>query len=402
MSDVPQAPLPAPPATAPVPPRRRRFIGFLVVGVLVVAVLVGRDRYLRYNHTHIRTDDAYVEGTIYSVASRVPGTVARVNAAVNQRVRAGEVLVELDPDVARERLVEAEAALQAESLRGGELAALRAGAGTRIAAAEANLARVLASREELAAAVAVREADVRSRTVLLGQAQNDLTRAENLFAKKVIPRDRFEQAQTAAESARESLASARELKKQAEVALANHATAAAQARAAVAVEKTALEPGRGRHPHARGAGQGSGVPGRDRETDPRLRHPRLTRGRVCHQEGGGGRQPDPGRAAAAGRRLAERSLRRRELQGNPGPLHQARPARADQGRRDPRSGVHRAGRQPDGRHRCGLLPVPPRKRERQLRQGRAAHPGQDRPRPEPGGGGGPAGRHVRQPDDPCR
>jgi membrane fusion protein (multidrug efflux system) len=181
MSEVPQAPLSASPATPPAPPRRRRFVGFLVVGVLAVAVVVARDQ-----------------------------------------------------------LGEAEAALQAETLRGGELAALRAGAGTRIAAAEANLARVLASREEFAAAVAVREAEVRSRTVLLGQARNDLTRAENLFAKKVIPRDRLEQAQTAAESAGESLAAAQEQKKQAEVALANHATTVAQARAAVAVEKTAL------------------------------------------------------------------------------------------------------------------------------------------------------------------
>jgi membrane fusion protein (multidrug efflux system) len=223
------------------PPRRRRFYGFLAVAALVVVVLVARERYQRYNHTHIRTDDAYVEGTIYSVASRVPGTVAAVHAAVNQRVRAGDILVELDPDMARARVRESEAALQAESLKGAELEAMRAGAATRIKASEASLARVLVSREELAAAVAVREADVRSREVSLAQARNDFARAESLVAKKVIPRDRFELAQTAAESAREALAAARELKKQAEVALANHAAAAAQARAAVAVEKAALE-----------------------------------------------------------------------------------------------------------------------------------------------------------------
>jgi membrane fusion protein (multidrug efflux system) len=225
---------------SPPPARRKRLIGFVVIGVLIVAVIVARDRYLRYNHTHISTDDAYVEGTVSTIAARVPGTVLKVNAATNQHVRAGDVLVELEPDVARERLAEADAALQAESLRGGELAAVRVAAGRRIAAAEANLARVLASREELAAAVAVREADVRSRTVLLGQAESDLARAESLFAKKVLPRDRFEQAQTAAASAREALAAAQELKKQAEIALANHATSVAQARAAIAVEKAAL------------------------------------------------------------------------------------------------------------------------------------------------------------------
>lgn len=233
-SQVAAAPAPAP------SPRRGRLVGFLVVGVLIVVAIVARDRYQRYKHTHISTDDAYVEGTIHSVASRVPGTVVKVNAAVNQRVRAGDVLVELDTDLARERLRESDAALQAELLKGAELAALRAGAVSRIKAAEAGLARVLASREELAAAVAVREADVRSRTVQLGQARNDLARAESLFAKKVIPRDRLEQSQTAAESAREALAAAQELKKLAEIALANHATTAAQARAAVAVEKSAL------------------------------------------------------------------------------------------------------------------------------------------------------------------
>jgi len=118
MSEAPPVPAPSPAPTAAAPPRRRRFVGFLVVGVIIVAVIIGRDRYQRYNHTHVRTDDAYVEGTIYSVASRIPGTVTRVNAANNQRVKAGEVLVEIDPDIAREKVKEAESSRQAESLRG--------------------------------------------------------------------------------------------------------------------------------------------------------------------------------------------------------------------------------------------------------------------------------------------
>ena len=235
MSDVPQTPAPA-----PAPPRRRRRVGFLLVAALAVAVIVARDRYQHYNRTHIRTDDAYVEGTIYAVASRVPGTVARVNAAVNQRVRAGEVLVELDPEIARARRAEAEAALQAETLRGAELEAARDGAATRIKAAEANLARVSALSQELAAAVAVRAAEVRSRTVLLEQAGIDFARAESLFAKKVVPRDRFEQARTAQENARTALEAAEKSRLQAELALLNHAASITQARAAIAVEKSAL------------------------------------------------------------------------------------------------------------------------------------------------------------------
>jgi membrane fusion protein, multidrug efflux system len=219
---------------------RRRFIGFAVIAVLGVAVIGARWFYQRYTHTHIRTDDAYVEGTIYTVASRIAGTVAKVNAATNQRVRAGEVLVEIDPDVARTKVKEAESALQAETARGGELETQVSGARKRIAAAEAGLARVLAQREELASAVAVREADVRAKQVLLDQARIDLQRAESLVAKKVSPQDRLDKAKTGFESAKAALESAQELVRQAQIALANHATAIAQARAAVEVEKAAL------------------------------------------------------------------------------------------------------------------------------------------------------------------
>jgi membrane fusion protein, multidrug efflux system len=231
MSDTPQ----------PAPARgRRRFIGFAVIGVLGAAAIGARGFYQRYTHTHIRTDDAYVEGTIYTVAPRIAGTVMKVNAATNQRVRAGEVLVEIDPDVARTKVKEAASALQAESARGGELETQIASAKKRITAAEAGLARVLAQREELAAAVAVKEADVHAKRVLLDQARVDLQRAESLVAKKVSPQDRLEKAQTAFESAQAALESAQEYKRQAQIALDNHATAIAQARAAVEVEKAAL------------------------------------------------------------------------------------------------------------------------------------------------------------------
>jgi membrane fusion protein (multidrug efflux system) len=233
MTEAPQPPpLPA--------PGRRRFIGFLVVGLLLVPVIVGRTMYLNYTRIHISTDDAYVEGTIFSVAPRVPGTVVKVTAELNQRVRAGDVLVEIDPDVARQRVREAETARETEAARGGELAAQQAGARSRIAAAEANLARVLAQRGELEAAVGAREADVRSRRVQLEQARINLVRAENLLAKKVAPRDRYEEATTAFYAVQATLESALELKKQAEVTLANHAAVVAQAKAGVEVEKTAL------------------------------------------------------------------------------------------------------------------------------------------------------------------
>lgn len=231
MSDVP---------LASQAPGRRRLLGFIVIAVLGVAVLGARGFYLRYTRTHVRTDDAYVEGTVYTVASRIAGTVAKVNAADDQRVRAGEVLVEIDPDIARTKVREAESALQAETARGSELESQVAGTKRRIAAAEAGLARVLALREELASEVAVREADVRAKQVLLEQTRIDLRRAESLVAKKVSPRDSLEKAQTAHAGAEAELEEARELVRQAQLALGNHATAVAQARAAVEVEKAAL------------------------------------------------------------------------------------------------------------------------------------------------------------------
>jgi membrane fusion protein (multidrug efflux system) len=87
---------PPKPTARPAPGRRRWLI---VLGILVAALLlfVGIPRLLHALNT-VSTDDAYVNGYVTFVASRVSGQVARVLVDDNYRVKKGDVLVELDPE----------------------------------------------------------------------------------------------------------------------------------------------------------------------------------------------------------------------------------------------------------------------------------------------------------------
>jgi membrane fusion protein (multidrug efflux system) len=73
----------------------------IVLWSLAVVVLVGGvwyfypDLWLLLNT--VSTDDAYVNGHVTFVAPRVPGQVVKVYVDDNQRVRKGDLLVQLDP-----------------------------------------------------------------------------------------------------------------------------------------------------------------------------------------------------------------------------------------------------------------------------------------------------------------
>ena len=54
-------------------------------------------RYYRFMITHVTTDDAYVDGTVDLISSRVTGTVSQVYVQDNWIVKAGDLLVSLDP-----------------------------------------------------------------------------------------------------------------------------------------------------------------------------------------------------------------------------------------------------------------------------------------------------------------
>ncbi|KWT86748.1 HlyD family secretion protein [Candidatus Magnetominusculus xianensis] len=157
----------------------------IAIAVFVVVIIIGAFitlSYFKYMAVHISTDDAFVEGSIYSVSAKVAGTVKAVYVKDNQFVKEGELLAELDPSDFAIRVKEAEAALSAETSRLNE-------AGSRLEAASRAL-------NEFHAKTAAAKANVELANANLAQALLDLKRAESLFKNDAISKEKLEKAQT--------------------------------------------------------------------------------------------------------------------------------------------------------------------------------------------------------------
>ena len=170
-----------------------------VVLFLLVAIAVGG--YLIYRHYAVRetTDDAQVDAHIAPVSARVSGTVLKINVDDNQFVKAGQVLVELDPKDYQVALQKAQAELA--DAQAGERAARTSvpitSTSTRSAVemAEANLA---AARKQVNAANArLREAEANHT-----KAAQDLERMKQLVAKDEVSRQQYDAAVAAEQAAR--------------------------------------------------------------------------------------------------------------------------------------------------------------------------------------------------------
>ena len=161
---------------------------FMIVGVVVVIGLIAGYVYRGYHKTHISTDDAYIDGDIYTIAAKVNGTVKSVLVDANQAIKKGDLLVEIDPADYNVRLMEAQSALNVEKAKLGE-------SETKIASARANL--------ELARAN-------------LKLAETEKNRADKLIEEQVIPQERYDRAVTTFEVARAQVTAAEEQLRQAE------------------------------------------------------------------------------------------------------------------------------------------------------------------------------------------
>jgi membrane fusion protein (multidrug efflux system) len=180
---------------------------FMIVGVIVALGLIAGYFYSNYRKTHISTDDAFIDGDIYTVAAKINGTVKTVAVSSNQAVKKGDLLIEIDPADYEVKLREATSALGVEKAKFAE-------AETRIESAKANLDLARAN---------------------LKLAETDKVRAEKLIEEHVIPQERYDRAMTGYEVARAQVRAAEEQLRQAETQKMTQASSIRQKEATAAL-----------------------------------------------------------------------------------------------------------------------------------------------------------------------
>jgi membrane fusion protein, multidrug efflux system len=186
-------------AAAPAPRNRgrSRAIKLLVLLVLLVAVGAGSKYLWDYVDSYESTDDAQIEGHLNGISSRISGTVIAVHFENNQRVTAGEVLVELDPRDYRVALEQAKASM---GLAASQLNAERPNVPIVQTSNESVVATSQANISQAEAAVAQAErdydsavADLRQAEANNARAQADETRYRGLVEKQEISRTLYDQ-----------------------------------------------------------------------------------------------------------------------------------------------------------------------------------------------------------------
>src|SRR5258705_1257438 len=96
----------------PAPPNvtSKRRILFAIIGVVFLIGVVLEVRYWLLSRHYESTDDAFIEGHATQVSPKVPGYVKKIYITDNQQVRAGDLLVEIDPRDYEAKLSQARAA----------------------------------------------------------------------------------------------------------------------------------------------------------------------------------------------------------------------------------------------------------------------------------------------------
>jgi membrane fusion protein (multidrug efflux system) len=193
-------------------PKVRRLL--LGAGAVVLAAVVGL---IVYYYNRESTDDAQVDGHITPMASKVYGRVAQVLVDDNQAVKAGQVLVKIDPRDYQAALDQAKASLalaESEARSAGvdvprtreNVASGNSSADAQLLGAVADLARAQSTYDTAQTAdLAWAQANIEKSRANAELAKADLARYKPLMEKGEISKQQYDAAQANADATASAL-----------------------------------------------------------------------------------------------------------------------------------------------------------------------------------------------------
>src|SRR2546429_3212990 len=209
--EIQELSLDEPPKGIANPKVKRLLIGGGAVVLFAIAALFA------YFHNRETTDDAQVDGHITPMASKVYGRVAQVLVDDNQAVKAGQVLVKIDPRDYQAALDQAKASLtlaESEARSAGvdvprtreNVASGNSSADAQLLGAQADLARAQGTYEQAQTAdLAWAQANVEKSRANAELAKADLARYLPLMEKGEISKQQYDAAKANADATASAL-----------------------------------------------------------------------------------------------------------------------------------------------------------------------------------------------------
>jgi membrane fusion protein (multidrug efflux system) len=197
-------------------PKDKKVLGRILVIIVVLVLISGGYLFWLHLSRFESTDDAEVDGQVYAISSRINGHIIDVKVDDEQQVKAGDVLVVLDPKdyevaVAKARADLADAVATYDSSRSDVPIT---STNTKSTLTNANAARldasagVSGSERQLGGArarLASAQANVRVAQANLTKATQDVERYKQLVSKDEISKQQYDQAVSAMDAARATL-----------------------------------------------------------------------------------------------------------------------------------------------------------------------------------------------------
>ena len=191
-------------------PRRKAPLiagGLLAVGASVAAIVFITSRGKE------TTDDAQIEGHVSPVAARVSGQVKRVLVKDNQRVKTGDVLIELDDSDYAVRVASSRADLAAaqatEHAAEATLELTKKQLDANLAIARGGISQAASVSGSMQAMIDQANADVASASSRLSLAKTELARTQKLVDQGAVPRNELDARLDAVSQGEAAVAAAR-------------------------------------------------------------------------------------------------------------------------------------------------------------------------------------------------